>query len=860
MRCGDIPRDTPLIPLIAFSHIYNGSAELDMYALGIDLGTTFTAAAVWRDGRAEISSLGSRGAAIPSVVVLREDETIITGETANRRALTSPHRVAREFKRRLGDTTPILLAGVPYSAEALMARVLRAVVDEVTAREGGPPDAVCVSHPANWGPYKTDLLQQAVRSANLEEATFTIEPVAAAVFYARQQRMPDDAVIAVYDLGGGTFDAAVLRKKAGGFEILGRPEGIERLGGIDFDAAVFAHVARALEGALEGLDDEDPAAISAVARLKEECTQAKEALSADTDTTIPVLLPKLSTEVRLTRAELEGMVRPALQDTIDALRRALRSAGITPEELHSVLLVGGSSRMPIVSQLVGAELGRPVAVDAHPKHAVALGAAMVAGVAMSTTADAADPAPVAPTPVVSTPVASTPVTPTPVAPTPVTPTPVTPTPVTPTPVTPAPIASTPVAPTPVAPTPVTPTPVAPTPTPSVSGPGTSASGRPVSSRPGSSRPTSSRPVTSRPTSSRPVTAQPTEVFPAASPSVGAQPTTAPSTPKTPKIKDTPKITPVSSGPFDETMIIPAAVGYGASGPRNRDSHPTAAQQWSGAAARSGSGSGSGGGSGFGAGFSPGRRRVLAGAAAAAVAVIALSAAAIAALQNDDKDNLAPTGANGKSTAQATPKGKATPTKAAGNALPADERCSAEIKANTRWVCLISAKFKGETLTIRYRANFAGAEPNVDGGYHLHIYGGDGVNPPAEIEGRQAMNPGKWYVEDQNPSVRTASSTNYRQAIGDAPKVCARIATSSHMLVQDKNGTYVTGNCVPIDRTDFTAPAGAGKGSASGTGLSSQGHATHTAAPTPTDWPTPTDTPTESPTTTWTPEALVTTAS
>jgi glycerophosphoryl diester phosphodiesterase/actin-like ATPase involved in cell morphogenesis len=364
-----------------------------MYALGIDLGTTFTAAAVWRDGRAEIASLGSRSAAIPSVVVLREDQTIITGESASRRALSSPQRVAREFKRRLGDTTPILLAGVPYSAEALMARVLRAVVDEVSAREGGAPSAVCVSYPANWGPFKTDLLQQAVRTADLEHVTYITEPIAAAVSYAAQERLPDGAIVAVYDLGGGTFDAAVLRRQGTGFEILGRPEGIERLGGIDFDAAVFGHVSRSLNGVLEGLDEDDPAAVTAVARLREECTTAKEALSSDTDTTIPVLLPNVSTQVRLTRGELEMMVRPALQDSVDALRRALRSAGITPEDLHSVLLVGGSSRMPIVAQLVGAELGRPVAVDVHPKHAVALGAAWAASGTSGSRAVPDQPAP-----------------------------------------------------------------------------------------------------------------------------------------------------------------------------------------------------------------------------------------------------------------------------------------------------------------------------------------------------------------------------------------------------------------------------------------------------------------------------------
>jgi molecular chaperone DnaK len=350
-----------------------------MYALGIDLGTTFTAAATWREGVAKIVSLGSRSAAIPSVVLLREDESVLTGEAANRRGLTEPHRVAREFKRRIGDTTPILLGGVPQSAEALMARLLRSVFDEVVNREGGPPHAVTISHPANWGPYKTDLLRQAVRMADLEvPVSYTTEPEAAAVNYAQEQRLGVGAIVAVYDLGGGTFDAAVLRRTATGFDILGQPEGIERLGGIDFDAAVFAHVRNALGGKLDDLDEDDPTAISAVARLREECVEAKEALSSDTDTTIPVLLPNVATEVRLTRAELEGMVRPALYGSIEALRRAIRSAGITPEQLHSVLLVGGSSRMPIVSQLVSSELGRPVAVDAHPKHAVSLGAAWLA--------------------------------------------------------------------------------------------------------------------------------------------------------------------------------------------------------------------------------------------------------------------------------------------------------------------------------------------------------------------------------------------------------------------------------------------------------------------------------------------------
>lgn len=350
------------------------------YQVGIDLGTTFTGAAVHRDGRVEVCPLGSRSADIPSVVLLREDETVLTGEAAVRRALSEPGRVAREFKRRLGDTTPIIVGGSPYSAEALMARLLRSVVDEVTAREGAPPDAIAVSHPANWGQYKIDLLHQAVVLADLDPASvvFTTEPAAAATFYAHQERVEPGEIVAVYDLGGGTFDAAVLRAGDAGFEILGRPEGIERLGGIDFDAAVFSHVTRSLEGLFDDLDPEDPLAQNAVARLRLECVDAKEALSSDTDAVVPVLLPNAQTEVRITRAEFEALIRPALADSIASMRRALRSADVEAEDVSKVLLVGGSSRIPLIAQLVSAELGRPVAVDTHPKHAISMGAAYLA--------------------------------------------------------------------------------------------------------------------------------------------------------------------------------------------------------------------------------------------------------------------------------------------------------------------------------------------------------------------------------------------------------------------------------------------------------------------------------------------------
>ena len=400
------------------------------YVLGVDLGTTFSGAAVGADARTEMVELGSRGATVPSVVVLRADGEVLTGEAAERRAVTEPSRTAREFKRRLGDPTPLILGGTPYGAEALTAHLLKDIVEQVSEQQGAAPDAIAITHPASYGPYKLDLLEQAARQADIGPVIFLSEPEAAAVHYSQQERIEDGAVIVVYDFGGGTFDAAVVRRTETGFELLGPGEGLERLGGIDFDEAVFAHVVSSLDGALDELSPDAPAARAAVARLREECRLAKESLSADTEATVPVLLPTVQTEVRLTRAELEEIIRPRVRETITATDRAIRGAGVEPEAVDRILLVGGSSRIPLIAELVREAFGKPVAIDAHPKHAMALGAAAMAlrmseaGTAptravaspppAASAAQPVDQAP-APEPVVATAPAATPAPPPPIA-------------------------------------------------------------------------------------------------------------------------------------------------------------------------------------------------------------------------------------------------------------------------------------------------------------------------------------------------------------------------------------------------------------------------------------------------------------
>ncbi|MGH9245569.1 MAG: Hsp70 family protein [Acidimicrobiales bacterium] len=348
-----------------------------VYALGVDLGTTYTAAATARHGRAEVFPLGRRLAAVPSVVYAGRDGVLV-GEPAGMRAVTEPERVAREFKRRVGDPVPLVLGGAPWSAEQLMARLLEWVLGRVREQEGEPPPRLVICHPANWGRFKRDVLVEAVRLVDrVPPAAMLTEPEAAAIHYASNDRLDAGDVIAVYDLGGGTFDLSILRTTDTGFEFIGEPEGIERLGGVDFDEVVYRHVLRhALDGAEPNTDD--AATLASLARLRDDCVDAKEALSFDTRVAVPVVLPGVNTTVTITRSEFEDMVRPPLEQTMRALRRVLDAAAVPAERLRAVLLVGGSSRIPLVGQLVAGELGRPVAVDAHPKHPVALGAALAA--------------------------------------------------------------------------------------------------------------------------------------------------------------------------------------------------------------------------------------------------------------------------------------------------------------------------------------------------------------------------------------------------------------------------------------------------------------------------------------------------
>ena len=343
------------------------------YRLGVDLGTTFSSAAVARNGHVEVVPLGDHSNEMPSVVYLGPAGEVLVGEAAVARELDEPERVAREFKRRFGDDTDLFVGGTPISPHALTGILLSVIVEKVTAREGSTPDKVVVTCPANWGPYRRELLENALDLAGTQNAVLITEPEAAALHFGAADRLHDGDVVAVYDLGGGTFDSALLRKQGDALAFVGEPEGIERLGGLDFDAAVIARVSSLL-----GLRDEDYEAATSrdLSQLRDGCVRAKELLSHDVEAAIPVGLPGAVTSVRLTRSELEGLISRPIDDTVDCLERALGRAGLATDDLATVLLVGGSARIPLVRERLTERLGRPLAPSPQPKLCVAMGAAL----------------------------------------------------------------------------------------------------------------------------------------------------------------------------------------------------------------------------------------------------------------------------------------------------------------------------------------------------------------------------------------------------------------------------------------------------------------------------------------------------
>jgi molecular chaperone DnaK len=349
-------------------------------AIGIDLGTTFSLVAVMEGERPRIVPSASGARATPSVVGLDGQGRLHVGATARNQLVAAPDRTVAEVKRLMGTGERVTLGERAYSPVEISAMILRALKRDAERSLGEAVSEAVITVPA----YFTDAQRQATKDAGdlagLRVDRILNEPTAAALAYGIDN-LDKEQLVLVYDLGGGTFDVSVLEMYEGVLEVKASA-GNNRLGGGDFDRAIAAWLRERFERA-HGVDlGGDPVAL---ARLRAAAEQAKIELSAAESTQI--LLPFLavkdgaprSLEIELTRAELERVIGPLVRSTLAPIEAALADARVDKRQIAEIVLVGGSSRVPMVRALVAETFGREPRRGVDPDEAIALGAAIQAG-------------------------------------------------------------------------------------------------------------------------------------------------------------------------------------------------------------------------------------------------------------------------------------------------------------------------------------------------------------------------------------------------------------------------------------------------------------------------------------------------
>lgn len=356
--------------------------------VGIDLGTTNSAIAFIQHGQPRLMASPKKETIIPSVVLIDPKGKVIVGEDARSALVAMPDRTIAAVKRKMGSDEPIAIAGqklLPQEISALILKELKTYADAVFGE--GEKEAV-ITVPA----YFTDAQRRATKQAG-ELAGFVVEriinePTAAALAFGLAH-LEEDKTFLVYDLGGGTFDVSVLEQMSGVIEVRAST-GNNFLGGEDFDwmlVELFADRIRTEHG-VDPLED-----IRAKALLKEEAERVKKQLSVNE--VVPVGLPLVTVKenrpigltLDVTREQFVALIEDKLEETLECVRTVLREAELQPGEIDEVLLVGGSTRIPRVQEKIAALLGKKARTDVHPDEAVALGAAVQAGLKSGSLSD-----------------------------------------------------------------------------------------------------------------------------------------------------------------------------------------------------------------------------------------------------------------------------------------------------------------------------------------------------------------------------------------------------------------------------------------------------------------------------------------
>ncbi|MBE3580128.1 MAG: molecular chaperone DnaK [Thermoanaerobacteraceae bacterium] len=344
--------------------------------LGIDLGTTNSCMAIMEGGEAVVIPNAEGGRTTPSVVAFTKEGERLVGQAAKRQAITNPARTIVSIKRHMGTTYKVRIDDKEYTPQEISAMILQKLKADAEAYLGEKISQAVITVPAYFTDSQRQATKDAGRIAGLEVLRIINEPTAAALAYGLDKG--EDQTILVYDLGGGTFDVSILELGDGVFEVKAT-SGNNRLGGDDFDERIMNYLIDICRRE-HGVDlRQDPMAMQ---RLKEAAERAKIELSSVTSTNIN--LPFISVtssgpvhlDVTLTRAKFEELIADLVEKTVEPIRQAMSDAGLKPEDIDKVLLVGGSTRVPLVQETVRRILGKEPHKGINPDECVAMGAAI----------------------------------------------------------------------------------------------------------------------------------------------------------------------------------------------------------------------------------------------------------------------------------------------------------------------------------------------------------------------------------------------------------------------------------------------------------------------------------------------------
>ena len=354
--------------------------------IGIDLGTSNSAAAVVMGGKptiipaAEGATVG--GKAFPSVVAFSKDGDLLVGEPARRQAITNPDNTITAAKRKMGSDHTFTIMDKAYKPQQISAFILQKIKKDAEAFVGEPIQKAVITVPAYFDDNQRQATKDAGTIAGLDVVRIINEPTAASLAYGLD-KAKEDMKILVFDFGGGTLDVTIMEMGGGVFEVLST-SGDTQLGGTDMDKVLIDFIVDEFRKK-EGVDL--TADSTAMARIREASEKAKIELSTvmETDVNLPFIAHDLAAgaknlEIRITRAKLDELIEPIVERCKPSVLKALEDAKLTPDNINRIVMVGGPTRIPLVKEFVSKIIGQRSESGVDPMEAVAMGAAIQAGI------------------------------------------------------------------------------------------------------------------------------------------------------------------------------------------------------------------------------------------------------------------------------------------------------------------------------------------------------------------------------------------------------------------------------------------------------------------------------------------------